>query len=105
MSNNKNWKEVFDVYPDAKEIFVCDGQPFVEKRLADNHSRTINEPVETVARPKAAAKVVKLTKKQQAAADKIAKATAAKVAAKEAADKAAKEAADSTSDEKKTGDQ
>lgn len=49
--SNKDWTDVFAVYPEAKEIYVCDGMPFLDKSQAEGHSRSTEEPVETVKRP------------------------------------------------------
>ena len=45
------WDSVFESYPKAEEIFVCDGMPFLTQTDADNHSkRTDNKAVEKVTR-------------------------------------------------------
>jgi len=82
------WDKVFEANPDAEEIYVVDGMPFLEKKHAKNHSFTEKSKsgVETVKRvDKAAA--------DKAAADKAAADKAAadkKAAGKKAAGKKGK---------------
>jgi hypothetical protein len=52
--DQKDWAEVFEAYPKATQIFVCDGQPFLTKSAAGNHARTVGKDVETINRPAAA---------------------------------------------------
>jgi hypothetical protein len=61
----KDWADVFAVYPEEKEIYVCDNMPFLEKSQAEAHSRSTGEPVETIKRP-AEKKKTKAAKKTPA---------------------------------------
>ena len=113
------FKEVFDVHPDAEELYVVDNQPFLGKVEAKNFARQFNgkdKDIEVVKRgpseeeleaQKQAAADAKANKKaeaeaakKQAAAEKKAKAEAEK---KAAAEKKAKEEADAK--KKEGGDQ
>jgi len=53
--SKQNWKTVFEQYPNAGQIFVCAGQPFLTRKDAAGHSRSTGEPVETVDNPQIAA--------------------------------------------------
>jgi hypothetical protein len=47
-----DWDDVFEVYPDATEIYVVDGMPFIERFHADNRAAYLNAAVEVVNREK-----------------------------------------------------
>ena len=47
-----NWKEVFDAYPNAEEIFVVDNMPFLVEEHAKSHAKTTGKKVEKIERPK-----------------------------------------------------
>lgn len=52
-TNKKDWKEVFDVYPKAKVIYVCSGQPFLTEKPAKKYATETKGKVEVVKRPTA----------------------------------------------------
>lgn len=69
----KDFKSVFDVYPESEKLYVCDGQPFLTQRAALNHKRSKDGlTVETVtrlaakAKPKAKKKTAAQVKKEAA---------------------------------------
>ncbi len=43
--------DVFKAHPKTKEIFVVDGQPFLDETQAKNFARGTKNEVETIARP------------------------------------------------------
>lgn len=47
----KDFQNVFANHPDAEQIFVVNGMPFLKRTHADSHARTTGKPVEVVARP------------------------------------------------------
>ncbi len=54
MAASNNWVDVFKAHPKVKQIFVADGQPFLDEKEAQNYARGQKCDVETVARPKEA---------------------------------------------------
>lgn len=44
------FKNVFAAHPKAKEIYVVNGLPFVNKRYAENYAAEVKAEVETIER-------------------------------------------------------
>lgn len=49
----KSWNDVFASYPDVDTLYIVEGQPFIERKLAANHSRTTGKGIIEVKRPQA----------------------------------------------------
>jgi hypothetical protein len=46
----KDYQSVFVNYPDAEQIYVVNGMPFLRRTHADSHARKTGKPVEVIAR-------------------------------------------------------
>lgn len=62
----QNWQTVFDSYPEATQIYVVNGMPFLAEHEALGHAKTTGKPVEKVQRSAAKAGKVKSLAEDQA---------------------------------------
>lgn len=77
------FKNVFAAHPKAKEIYVVKGQPFVNKRYAENYAAEVKAEVETINRPsEEASQTVDDSKTDQTVDDSKTKESAKKAPAK-----------------------
>lgn len=46
------FQSVFDAHPDVQTLFVVSGQPFIDRKHADNYAKSVKGAVKVVNRPK-----------------------------------------------------
>ena len=46
----KNYQDVFDAYPGIQMIYIVNGQPFIDRKHANNHARTVKKKVQIISR-------------------------------------------------------